>query len=71
MKMKRTLFLSGLLTLLACLAAGAQSKSFSLGQWTEIRNALLKELNRSYVDSLPLQRIELAGIDAMLESLDP
>ena len=49
----------------------AQSRNFKLGQWTEIQNAILKELNASYVDSLPLDRIERAGIDAMLESLDP
>ncbi len=51
--------------------ASAQSRNFKLGQWTEIQNAILKELNASYVDSLPLDRIERAGIDAMLESLDP
>ena len=51
--------------------ATAQTKSFKIGQWTEINNAILNELNRSYVDSLPLDRIEKAGIQAMLESLDP
>lgn len=56
---------------LAVLSSSAQTRSFKLGQWTEIQNALLKELNRSYVDSLPIDRIERAGIDAMLESLDP
>ncbi len=51
--------------------AFGQSKSFKLGQWVEIQNAILKELNRSYVDSLPLDRIEKTGIEAMLEDLDP
>ena len=51
--------------------ATAQSKSFKLGQWTEIHNSIVKELNRSYVDSLPVDRIMRAGIDAMLEDLDP
>jgi carboxyl-terminal processing protease len=51
--------------------AAAQTKSFELGKWTEIQNAIIKELNRSYVDSLPIGRIERAGIDAMLEELDP
>lgn len=46
--------------------AYGQSKSFKLGQWVEIENSVLKELNRSYVD-----RIMRAGIDAMLENLDP
>ena len=54
-----------------CVAATAQSKSFKLGKWTEIQNAILKELNRSYVDSLPVDRIERAGVDAMLSNLDP
>ena len=48
-----------------------QSAGFRLGKWTEIQNAIIKELNRSYVDSLPVDRIQRAGIDAMLESLDP
>ena len=48
-----------------------QSKSFKLGQWTEIESSILKELNRSYVDSLPLDRIMRVGINAMLENLDP
>lgn len=54
-----------------CLAAPAQSRSFKLGKWTEIQSSILKELNRSYVDSLPLDRIERAGVDAMLSALDP
>ena len=53
------------------LGAAAQSKSFSLGKWVEVSNAILKELNRSYVDSLEVGRIERAGIDAMLSALDP
>ncbi len=52
-------------------AASAQSQSFKLGQWSEIQNSILKELNTSYVDSLPLDRIMRAGVDAMLEELDP
>ena len=56
---------------LSCIQAYGQSKSFKLGQWTEIESSILKELNRSYVDSLPLDRIMRAGINAMLENLDP
>lgn len=52
-------------------AVSGQSKSFRLGQWTEIHNSIIKELNRSYVDSLPVDRIMRAGVDAMLEELDP
>ena len=67
--MKRIVLLIGLLGV--TLAAGAQSPRFKLGKWTEIQTAILRELNRSYVDSLPVDRIERRGIDAMLENLDP
>ena len=59
------------LTLSVSYSLSAQSQSFKLGQWAEIHNAILKELNRSYVDSLPVNRIMRAGVDAMLEELDP
>ena len=66
----RTIILS-LLAVLAGTAAFGQSKNFETGKWIDIHNALLKELGASYVDSLPLSRIELKGIDAMLGDLDP
>ena len=70
--MKRTRYILAVLTALAVsTAASAQSKSFSLGKWIELHNAILKELNRSYVDSLEVGRIEREGVDAMLEALDP
>ena len=71
--MKRTRYALAVLAaaLLATSAAFAQSKSFSLGKWVELHNAILKELNRSYVDSLEVGRIEREGVDAMLEALDP
>ncbi|MBR5384541.1 MAG: S41 family peptidase [Bacteroidales bacterium] len=57
---------------LAVATAQAQtSQSFTVGKWIEVHNAVLKELSRSYVDSLPVDRMERAGIDAMLSSLDP
>ena len=60
-----------LAALIAATTLSGQSKSFKLGQWVEINNGILKELNRSYVDSLPLDRIQRVGIDAMLDDLDP
>ena len=51
--------------------AYAQSKNFKLGQWTEIHSSIIKELNRSYVDTLPVDKVFRAGIDSMLEQLDP
>lgn len=62
---------AALAAVLISASACAQSKSFKLGQWVEIENSILKELNRSYVDSLPLDRMMRSGIDAMLENLDP
>ena len=58
---------------LALVAAGAfaQSSGFTMGKWVEIQTAIRKELSRSYVDSLPLGRMERAAVDALLEELDP
>lgn len=70
MKFAKIIIAAAALAMTAVPSSG-QSKSFRLGQWVEIHNAVLKELNRSYVDSLPLDRLEKAGIDAMLEELDP
>ena len=67
--MKRSVLFIALLGI--TLVAGAQSPRFKLGKWTEIQTAILQELNRSYVDSLPVDRIERRGIDAMLADLDP
>ena len=64
------IFISAL-SLLAVASAMAQSRDFKLGQWTEIHHGIVTELNRSYVDTLPLDRIMRAGVDAMLEELDP
>ena len=73
MRINRHLIFSviAFLAIAAAQNALAQSKGFKLGQWTEIHNGIVRELNRSYVDSLPVDRIMRAGIDAMLEELDP
>ena len=68
--MKKILFSIAAVLATASISFG-QSQGFKLGQWVEIQNAILKELNRNYVDSLPLDRMERVGIDAMLENLDP
>lgn len=49
----------------------AQSRGFKLGQWTEIHNSVVRQLNQTYVDTLDVDRIMKAGIDAMLSELDP
>ena len=73
MKINRHLIFSviAFIALISAQNALAQSKGFKLGQWTEIHNGIIRELNHSYVDSLPVDRIMRAGIDAMLEELDP
>lgn len=63
--------LTAVILVLSGVATNAQSKGFKLGQWSEIHNAIIMELNRSYVDSLPVDRIMRAGVDAMLDELDP
>ena len=72
--MKRNILISCMAAAMAfasAITADAQSQNFKLGQWSEINNSIIKELNRSYVDTLPLDRIMRAGVDAMLEELDP
>lgn len=68
-RMKKTI--AAILALGLALSAGAQSRNFQLGKFVEIQNAILRELNRSYVDSLPVERMQKAAIDAMLQTLDP
>ncbi len=69
--MKKRTIIVAVLALIGAVTASGQSKDFKLGQWVEINNAILKELSRSYVDTLPLHRMQLRGIDAMLSELDP
>jgi carboxyl-terminal processing protease len=69
--MKARYLITTSVSLLIGVTVFAQSQDFKLGKWTEIQNSILEELSRSYVDTLPVDRIERAGIDAMLGSLDP
>ena len=71
MKRKIYMLMAAAMFFMAGVTAEGQSKGFRLGQWSEIHNAIVMELNRSYVDSLPVDRIMRAGVDAMLEELDP
>jgi carboxyl-terminal processing protease len=73
MKMKKIYLvcMTAVMAFFAVQTASAQSKTFKMAQWIEIHNSIIKELNTSYVDSLPVDRIMRAGVDAMLEELDP
>ena len=66
-----SIIVAAAMTIFAVQTASAQSRGFKLGQWSEIYNSVVKELNRSYVDSLPVDRMMRASIDAMLKELDP
>lgn len=71
---KRMLFVTAVtavLLSLPCGNAGAQSQSFKLGQWSEIQNSIIRGVAGYYVDSIPVDRMYKAGIDKMLENLDP
>ena len=67
----KILLVAVVLAAISGLSSKAQSKNFKLGQWSEIQSSIIKELNRSYVDTLPVDKVFRAGIDAMLEQLDP
>jgi len=68
---KKICVVAAALFLAASPFVSAQSKNFTLAKWVEVYNSILKELNRSYVDSLEVGRIQRTAIDAMLSSLDP
>ncbi len=71
MNLKIKSLIAASLAVVVSTAAYSQSRGFKIGKWTEIQNSIIKELSRSYVDSLPVDRIERAGVDAMLSELDP
>ncbi len=49
----------------------AQSNNFKLGQSLETEYAVLQELAQGYVDTIQFDKMILAGVRAMLASLDP
>ena len=67
--MKKAIILAA--AVLLALPSFSQSKAFRLGKFIEIQSSVLKELNRSYVDTLPLDRMEKKAVEAMLAELDP
>ena len=67
--MKRITAFFFMLTL--SVSALAQSQNFTLGQSLEIQNSILRNLTRTYVDSLEYDKIMKVGIDAMLGYIDP
>ena len=64
------------LWLLLCLPTGVRAQSvknhnFEVAKNLEIFNALYKQLDLMYVDTLDANKVVTTGIDAMLRSLDP
>ena len=49
----------------------AQSQDFKLGQSLELEYAVLRELAQSYVDTVQFDKMIIAGLRAMLATLDP
>lgn len=64
-----------ILTLVLCasmaLSLSAQSDSFKAGKNLNVQFSILKELQRSYVDTVQMDELVLDGINAMLSKLDP
>ena len=70
--MKKTMTLAAFAAALIFAASAlGQSANFRLGKWLETHRAIISELSVNYVDTLPLDRMNKAGINAMLEQLDP
>ncbi len=74
-EMKRMMIRAALavvvLTSAAAWEARAQSRDFKLGQSLDLEYAVLKELAQSYVDTVNFDKMILAGVRAMLATLDP
>ena len=59
------------LVLTISVPAAAQSSTFNLGRGLDIEYSILKSLARSYVDTIDYTKMITAGVNAMLETLDP
>ena len=52
-------------------SASSESQAFAMAKNLDIFNSVFKELNLHYVDSIPIEKIVSAGINGMLQKLDP
>lgn len=70
--MKRHVLIAILVSLTALMASGQEAKNHNMevAKNLEIFNALYKNLDMMYVDTLDANKVITAGIDAMLSSLD-
>jgi len=66
--------ISGIIVLCATLcghSSYAQSAAFGLAKGLDIQNTVLRSLAAGYVDTINFDKMMSAGLDAMLETLDP
>ncbi len=71
-RLKNILLLSLLLALGGVYGLDAQQGNrFEVSKQLEILNALVKEVDMFYVDSVEVDKMVRRGIDAMLKGLDP
>jgi carboxyl-terminal processing protease len=63
--------LTAIISFQLMVAQSADKKNFEIAKSLDIFNSIVKELNLYYVDSIPMQDVVKAGIDAMLTKLDP
>lgn len=68
--MKKSTIILALLALLAT-AVEAQERYKKIAECTDIYNAVLRELAINYVDTFDYEKINQAGIDRMLQKLNP
>lgn len=68
--MKRTILLLTISTLFAT-TLGAQEQYKNIAQYTDIYNAVLRELAINYVDSIDYEKICQTAVNRMLQKLDP
>ena len=59
------------LIIMAASSAGPDKRNFEISKNLEIFNALYKELNMFYVDTINSEKTISRGINSMLSSLDP
>ncbi len=73
--MKRKMLWTALAVATLCASVSvetkAQSQDFKLGQSLEVEYAVLRELAQAYVDTVNFDKMVIAGLRAMLATLDP
>ena len=73
--MSRTTFVRVIILLIVCMGwktiKAQNEQQFEISKQLEIFNAIVKEVEMFYVDSVEVDKMVRRGIDAMLRSLDP